>query len=127
MKLVHPGFSSVSNLESIQMELGLRALKEALAACRLSEREFATSIDPACKEVFQADSFWWRSHGQAMRRMVRTPVSLARMDAKEKATEAGGSVDFEAYRNKVLRDPKALKEYDAYFSVERRPGLTLRS
>src|SRR3954468_6611094 len=57
MKLVHPGFSGVSNLESIQMELGLRALKEALAACRLSDRDFAASIEPACKEVFQADSF----------------------------------------------------------------------
>jgi hypothetical protein len=127
MKLVHPGFSGVSNLESIKMELCLRELKEALLTCMHSDREFVMSIDQACEEVSQADHFWWRSHGQAMRRMVRTPVSLARTDAKEKAKEAGGPVDFEAYRNKVLRDPKAQKEYDAYFSVERRPGLTLRS
>lgn len=126
MKLVHPGFSGVSNLESIKMELCLRKLRNTLSACMDSDREFALSIDPACEEVFQADQFWWRSHGKAMRRMVRTPVSLARTDAKERA-KSGSSVDFAEYRDKVLRDPKALKDYDAYFAVTRQSGLTLRN
>jgi hypothetical protein len=125
MKCVHPGFSGVSNLESIMMELALRQLKQAVIACQAEDRAFAQRIGTACEEVAEADEFWWRAHGQAMRCMVRRPVSLARMDAQEKAKEKGMPSNFEEYREKVLREPKALKEYDAYFAVERRRGLSL--
>jgi hypothetical protein len=127
MKLVHPGFSGVSNLESVRMEQSLRELKDAAQACLAVDRGFAAGFERAHERLCEADHFWWRSHGQAMRRMVRCPVSLARMDAKGKASTSGGPYDFEAYRSKVLRDPKAMTDYDAYFSVERRADLTLRS
>ena len=126
MKLVHPGFSGVSNLESVRMEQSLRELKEAAQACRAEDRGFAAEIERAHEQLCEADHFWWRSHGQAMRRMVRCPVSLARLDAKDKA-KTGGPCDFEAYRNQVLRDPKAMTDYDAYFSVERRADMSLQT
>lgn len=127
MKLVHPGFSGVSNLESVRMEQSLRDLKEAVQGCLAEDRAFAAAIEGAHERVCEADTFWWRAHGQAMRRMVRCPVSLARMDAKDKACASGAAYDFEAYRSKVLRDPKAMTDYDAYFSVERHPDLTLQT
>ena len=125
MKLVHPGFSGVSNLESIRMELAMRELKQAFLTCQRDDFPLAQSISKAHEHMVQADQFWWISHGRAMRRMVRKTVSLARMDAKQQAHDADEEIAFDAYREKILRDPKALVEYDGYFAVERRAGLTL--
>ena len=51
MKLVHAGFSGVSNRESIVMELALRHLKDAVQTCRADDREFDHRIGPAYQEV----------------------------------------------------------------------------
>ena len=107
------------------MELELRRLKQTVRACQTEDRAFAQRIVPAYDEVAAADQFWWHAHGLAMRRMVRQPVSLARMDAQQKASENRMPNNFDEYREKVLREPKALQEYDVYFGVERRGGLDL--
>jgi hypothetical protein len=122
MRQVHPGFSGVSNLEAITMELALRELKAAVQECQAADRRFAAELAAAVDGVTEADHFWWQAHGRAMRRMVHSTVSLARMDAKRQAGD--GAVDFADYRDKILRAPKSLTDYDGYFAVERRPDLT---
>ncbi|MEZ4457644.1 MAG: hypothetical protein R2882_14015 [Gemmatimonadales bacterium] len=125
MRLVHPGFSGVSNREAIAVEASLRRLKTAQAGLASADGALARSLEPALDAVYAADRFWWKHHGIAMARMVGHPVSLARLDYKEQLTHGSGDGSFDDYRSRVLRQTDALDDYDGYFAVERRADLTI--
>lgn len=122
MKLVHPGFSGVSNQEANAMEKSLHDLKNTQTDLAYRNKSLAARLSVYFKELYTADRTWWRFHGLAMSKLVETPVSLARMDF---ANTARAHENFNEYRNKVLRNTKLLGDYDRYFAVQRKEGLSI--
>ena len=122
MRLVHPGFSGVSNQESVAMERSLHDLKQAQRELVHQDAKMAANLAPWFDGLYQADRKWWRFHGQAMSKYVTTPISLARMDFAQQQDAAD---NFEEYRTKILRDDEVQADYDRYFAVERRENLTI--
>lgn len=117
MKCVHPGFSGVSNREAMALEKSLGRLKRAQQ--RLP-RATALAVRPLLAGIYEADREWWRHHGRAMARYVTNPVSLARMDFKHQARPES----FDLYRQRVLRNSRAMADYDRYFAVTRSSDLS---
>jgi hypothetical protein len=122
MRLVHPGFSGVSNQESVAMEKKLHDLKQAQRELVQRDADKGAELAPWFDGLYQADRKWWRFHGHAMNKYVTTPISLARLDFAKKQDAAN---DFEEYRTKILRDDKVQLDYDRYFAIERMENLTL--
>jgi hypothetical protein len=122
MRLVHPGFSGVSNQEAIAMEKSLHELKNVQTELAYRNKLLGTHLLPYFNDLYAADRRWWRFHGLAMSKLVETPISLARMDF---SNTAKANENFDEYRNKVLRNTKVLGEYDRYFAVRRKDGLSI--
>lgn len=123
MQEVHRGFSGVSNRESIAMEESLRNLKVAHLSLLKEDRLFAEAVNTDLKRLYEADKSWWRFHGKAMRKYVTDPLSLARIDYFTQKQSGSNDSKFKDYRERELRNEKALNNYDLYFGIDRSTKL----
>lgn len=125
MKTVHQGFSGVSNMEAIVMESSLKTLKHAFKETKSKSSAYSQLCEPFYEKVSKADKTWWKHHGKAMLKLVEEPISLARLDFKKMQMQNNDLQEFEDYRNNILRESSATKDYDRYFAVHRCDTLTL--
>lgn len=125
MMAVHPGFSGVSNRESITMEQTLHKLTDAHTQLATRNRTLAEAVLPYISQIQEADRTWWKFHGKAMGKYVYDPTSLARMDFKHQKEHGSNDRNFTDYRNRVLRQDNTIADYDVYFAVTRTDNLTI--
>lgn len=125
MKTVHQGFSGVSNMEAIVMESSLKTLKHAFKETRKTSSLYEKTCKPFYEKVSKADKVWWKHHGRAMLKLVDEPISLARLDFKKMQMQNRELQGFDDYRNNILRQNSATRDYDNYFAVQRNDQLTI--
>jgi len=116
---VRKGFSGVSSRETIELSCVLSTLRTCLKTIQEKPGGLTVAVPQMLTEALEADHVWWMLHGEAMKRMVQQPISLAQQEYWRRRISGENVGTHSEFLTNELQTPEALDDYDRFFACSR--------